>query len=136
MSIETGVVVALDGSALHWHLPPGRHVALLPDSRDLWDIFWTNRDNILGFAHSHPGSGMRAAMPSWEDVTTFDAIEKALGKRLRWWITSNDVVLLHLKVSAERYSYEPSFDSPKHTWLAKLRELSNYNNANVKESTP
>lgn len=88
--IEAGVVIGIDGQALHWHLPPGRSGGRLPDSRDLWDVLWSahQRKQLRGFAHSHPGSGTPS--PSQEDVSTFVAIESALGRSFDWWISSSD----------------------------------------------
>lgn len=88
MSIETGVVVDYACQPIHWHEPKNRSSVHLADSRDLWDIFWENRKHIAGFAHSHPGSGWPE--PSNTDLTTFSAVELALGDRLFWWITSAD----------------------------------------------
>lgn len=122
--IEAGVVLDLRGEPLHWHLPPGRSGGSLPDSRDLWDVLWDNREKISGFAHSHPGAGQPG--PSWEDVTTFSAVELALGKRLDWWITSSDQVALFKWFGPGPYTYHrarlhPFIDLP---WVAELRRLS------------
>jgi 3' exoribonuclease, RNase T-like/Prokaryotic homologs of the JAB domain len=83
--IEAGVVIDRDGRVLHWHLPPGRTCASIPDTRELWDVFWEHRHELLGFMHSHPGGGSPPA-PSHEDLTTFAAVEAGLGRRLDWWI--------------------------------------------------
>lgn len=121
-SKEAGVVVGLYGNALHWHLPMDRTIAALPDSRTLWDIFWENRNNIAGFAHSHPGRGMPG--PSWTDITTFAAIEAGLGRRLTWWITSEDACISLVWSGPDKHAYvaTPVFDS--FSWLAELRQHS------------
>lgn len=80
--IEVALVVDLEGKTLRWHLPPGRSGGYVPDSHDLWEFIWNNRDRIGGVAHTHPWNG--TAGPSQTDVTTFAAIEEALGKRLVW----------------------------------------------------
>jgi len=95
MSIETGVVLNLHGEPIYWHVPAERSFAFLPDSRDLWDVLWSRRDEVGGFAHTHPGEGMPA--PSSTDVTTFGAIESGLGKCLDWWILSSDCYVHYLK---------------------------------------
>lgn len=130
MSTEVGVLVDVNGEPIHWHLPPGSSVVSLPDSRDLWDVIWENRGNVLGFAHSHPGSGSTG--PSQTDVTTFRAVEKALGRRLVWWITSST----HLVVCQwrRRSRTEPGTWVPEPVneyedwqskkWLLELRRLS------------
>ena len=124
MTIEAGVVIDMNGEPLFWHTPEDRTGGSLPDSVTLWDIFWNNRDNVLGFAHSHPGSGVPG--PSYEDVTTFAAVEAALGRRLDWWITSaNKIVIVRWK-GPDKLSYERELLDSNPTWLPKLRELSEY----------
>ena len=120
--IEAGVVVDLEGQPLHWHLPAGRTGTSLPDSRELWDVLWTNRERIAGFAHTHPGSGFPG--PSHEDVTTFSAVELALGRRLDWWIASADRVALVRWRGPGHYDYgtEPLEVDPP--WVAELRSHS------------
>jgi hypothetical protein len=132
MSIETGVVLAKNEAVLQWHLPPGRTGGSLPDSPDLWQVLWANRDNLYGFAHSHPGSGPVA--PSWEDLTTFSAIDRALGKRLVWPITSSDHVAFftwkgpgpYVYAHAGQFTADDAPDWLPPDWLSKLRELSNF----------
>lgn len=124
MSIEAGVLVNLDCEPIYWHLPEGRHGGALPDSRPLWDVIWEKREEILGFAHSHPGSGEPG--PSHEDLTTFAAIEVALGKRLVWWITSEDAFVELGWVGPNQLDYGrgPAMYQPE--WMPELRTLSNY----------
>ena len=120
--IEAGVVIRMDGRPLHWHLPQGRTGGSLPDSRTLWDILWDNRDTLLGFAHSHPGSGVPG--PSQTDVTTFAAVEAALGHRLDWWITSSDKLIILRWTGPGRHDYGalPVWREP--VWVKELRRLS------------
>lgn len=126
--MEAGVLLDLQGQALHWHLPPGRTSGSLPESPDLWDVIWTNRDNISGFAHSHPGGGVPG--PSFTDVTTFAAIEAGLAARLDWWIASEDGLALYRWKGPDRLSYSDYpglvvshiFQAP--AWLTELRRLS------------
>jgi len=129
MSMEAGVVLDINNMPLHWHLPPGRSVGGLPDSRDLWEVVWENRDNISGIAHSHPGSGIPAPSPT--DVTTFAAFEAALGRRLDWWIISEgdaSVVLVRW-VGPGKHAYGPMPIRVSYpTWIPKLRELSQNSN--------
>jgi hypothetical protein len=126
-STEAAVVVDLNGQPIFWHTPPGSSAVYLPDSRQLWDVLWENRKNLAGVAHSHPGHGI--PVPSWEDVTTFDAIERGLGIRLVWWITTMDAcdafVYDDNVVSAKgpyNYVRRPLEGQP--TWLRRLREIS------------
>lgn len=104
MSIEAGVLIDKGGAPIHWHLPAGRTAGSIPDTRELWDVIWENRATLSGFAHSHPGHGIPA--PSWEDVTTFSAIELAIGRRLIWWITSEDSLIAARWNGPHKYSYK------------------------------
>lgn len=122
--IETGVLIGRDGTPIFWHLPPGRSSGNLPDSRELWDVIWENRATLYGFAHSHPGNNRPA--PSWEDITTFAAIESALGRRLHWWITSSDVLVLVRWVGPGAHDYGVLGDRYEAPWLTELRRLTSY----------
>lgn len=129
MSIEAAVLISLDGP-IYWHLPANRSGASLPDSRDLWwDGFWANKDTLLGCAHSHPGSGRPA--PSWTDITTFAAVEDGLGKRLAWWITTNDYWVVCRWAGPGVHDYTVTPIGPVHPgyvpWLDELIKHSNYN---------
>lgn len=103
----------------YWHQPTGRTGGSLPDSRALWDVLWAQRYYLSGVAHSHPGRGQPG--PSTEDLTTFAAVEAALGRRLLWWIVSEDqaVVLLWIK---DHYHSVPLPDEPE--WITELRRRS------------
>lgn len=133
MSMEAGVVIGVDGEPIHWHVPPDRSVGALPDSRPLWDVLWEHREDLLGFAHSHPGGGMPG--PSYTDVTTFRAIEKALGRRLLWWITSSEGLVIcqwRRRSRNEPGTWVPvpiseetaKEDWQTRAWLKELRRLS------------
>lgn len=121
MSIETGALISINNTVLHWHLPPGRSCGYLPDSRNLWDIIWDNRNTLDGFAHSHPGFNIPT--PSNEDITTFAAIESALGRNLKWWITSANSTILLVRIGG---NYQPDFVTQEPDWIWKLRELSGF----------
>ena len=126
--MEAAVVIDLDGNALFWHLPDDRSGGAIPDSQDLWEIIWENRDRVAGIAHSHPGSGL--TRPSHTDVTTFAAIEAAFGRRLKWWITTSDRLIVLQWKGPEKHQYIGGEVSPTGTmrreWLNALREHSNY----------
>tara|TARA_Y100000310_G_scaffold340338_1_gene435731 strand:+ start:4257 stop:4643 length:387 start_codon:yes stop_codon:yes gene_type:complete len=88
--IEVAMVFDVHGKVIHWHLPPGRHAGAIPDSRDLWEVMWENREILGGVAHTHPWHG--EPWPSQTDVTTFRACEQGLGKLLLWpVVTFSDV---------------------------------------------
>jgi hypothetical protein len=120
--MEAGVVIDKAGHAAYWHAPADRTIASLPDSRSLWDFIWENRDRISGVAHSHPGSGLPS--PSHTDITTFSAIEAALGRRLSWWITSSDVLVVWNWEGPNKHDYKGFFLREEPDWVGKLRELS------------
>jgi len=120
--MEAGAVIGTSGQVIFWHTPNDRHGGALPDSRQLWDVLWENRHTIQGFAHSHPGGGVPG--PSYEDVTTFAAVEAALGRRLVWWITSSDCTSLVHWCGPDKLSYSGVQLHPEPSWIGKLRELS------------
>ncbi len=116
---EAGVVIGWCGDPIFWHIPGNRQAGYLPDSRNLWNVLWENRDLIQGFAHSHPGSGVPS--PSSEDLSTFKAVEKALGRRLVWWIVSSDSIIYYLTETGR--TMQPCSEAP---WVKALREVSSY----------
>lgn len=122
--IEAGVVIDKGGQPLFWHLPEGRTAGSLPDSRTLWQVIWSafKENTLLGFAHSHPGSGVPG--PSYSDVTTFAAVEAALGKRLDWWITSEDHLILLRWSGPDRFAYRATVPMEEPPWVTELRRLS------------
>lgn len=117
---EIGVVIC-GGKPVHWHLPPGRSMAFLPDSRELWDVLWEHRHELDGFAHSHPGMGYPG--PSGTDLSTFAAIESGLGKRLDWWITTPDRSIV-CNWDGNSYMSQKIAPEEEPLWLADLRHLS------------
>lgn len=120
---EAGVVIDLQDQPIFWHAPEGREVIALPDSRPLWDVLWENRALVKGVGHSHPGGGVPG--PSHTDVTTFAAIEDGLGKRLDWWITSDDAMVVARWVGPGPLTYVPIILTVEPPWADRLRELSN-----------
>jgi len=126
MSIEVGVVIGEGYLPIHWHLPVGSTAGSLPDSLSLWDVLWNNRSTVVGFAHSHPGGG--DPHPSSEDLTTFSAIELALGRRLTWWIASEDGFAAFRWQGPEAYQYKGYLiaDTAEPLWVRALRDRSCY----------
>jgi hypothetical protein len=124
--MEAGVVLDMRGEVIREHLPPGRSGGSLPDDRSLWDFIWENRDDVSGIAHSHPGSGTPS--PSNTDITTFAAIEAALGKRLDWWIISSDSVVLVTtlppRMSRASTAYKSIEVRMRPSWFYRLLALS------------
>lgn len=122
--LEAGVVLNSNFEPIYWHLPVGRSSVYLPDSRDLWEVFWENRNNLSGFGHSHPNSG--PTLPSWEDITTFSALDLALGRKLNYWIISTDQVCLFKHFGPDKYNYKivEQDEDTNHVWLEQLRKYS------------
>lgn len=118
---EAAVVIESE-QAVYWHAPQGRSKTHLPDSSSLWSVLWSRREKVDGVAHTHPGEGW--PVPSQEDLTTFSAIERGLGRRLRWWIASDDalVELTWRGPGALDYRSMRVDEAPK--WLAPLRQRS------------
>ncbi len=124
MSIEAAAVIGPEDTVIHFHEPPGRSVVYLPDSQSLWDVSWENRGRLVGIAHTHPGSGYPS--PSRTDLSTFEAMEKGLGRRLKWWILSSNLSVL-LEWNAMNPGYDvTSFLFPENEpgWMNELRLLS------------
>lgn len=122
---EVAVVCDREGHTLAWHQPSAASAGGMPDSRGLWDAIWSNRDVVGGVAHTHPPGS--AASPSWEDVTTFSAIELAIGRRLHWWIFTNAEGACYRWVGPGAYAYA-RVDSPPFVVMAHaaLIEASEY----------
>lgn len=120
--IEAGVLIDKEGFAMYWHLPNGRTAGSIPDTRTLWDQIWENRGHVLGFAHSHPGGGIPA--PSWTDLTTFAAVEAALGRRLLWWITSSEHIIRLEWCGPEKTDYGFMTPPREPYWAEDLRRIS------------
>ncbi len=118
---EAGVVLDRFGLDLYWHLPDNRSGGYLPDSLPLWEIFWANRADLSGFAHSHPGG---LATPSYEDITTFAAVELGLGRRLDWWILAGSILIHSHWIGPGRLSYKSLPVECRPKWVGKLREAS------------
>lgn len=127
--IEAGVVISSMGEPIFWHEP--RHSSgAIPDSRALWDALWkAHRDGWLaGFAHSHPGSGVPG--PSSTDMSTFVAIESALGRPLAWWITSSDRLVVINRSTMDSvpervvYAIQEIVVEREPFWVAELRRRS------------
>lgn len=130
MTIEAGVVIDNDLLPIYWHLPKERTGGSLPDSQQLWNVLWEKRDEIYAVAHSHPGYGLPS--PSYTDVTTFAAVEAALGKRLFWPIITGDSLAVFSWHGPEKYDYKMDLAVMANSkiwmpeWVRELREKSNF----------
>ena len=132
---EAGVLLGPNNSVIKWHIPEDRSGGAIPDKRNSFESLWytvlKNIDKVTGFAHTHPGRGTPG--PSYEDIGTFIAHEKALGKHLNWFILSEDsqVICLFDNEIGEPHSgiitveFSTS-NAVNMTWMNELRRLSQY----------
>lgn len=110
MSWETRMVFDRDGMVLTWPHDPNRSQTYLPDSHSLWEFLWEHRAELGGVAHTHPWDG--PARPSRTDVTTFSAIERGLGVRLRWPIVTFTDIEVFVWVGPGEYDYSVLRNDP------------------------
>ena len=85
--------------------------ALLPDSRARWEAIWSRRDLIIEIVHSHPVGPLDF---SYEDQTTMEALELALGRAIRFSVVAPDGMVARNSACAETELVE---DQP---WWAEL----------------
>jgi hypothetical protein len=122
--LETGVIVDHHDRPVFWHEPQNRTGGSLPDSQSFWNVIWECKDQIKGIAHTHPGAGM--PYPSYEDITTFAGVEAGLGRRLQWWVASQDKLVGVQWVGPHRYDYSVVQLTEEPLWVYDLRDKSNY----------
>ena len=82
-----------------------------PDSRARWEAIWKHKDELEELAHSHPIGPLAF---SHEDETTMQALESALGKKLRFSVVAPSGTIVRVGEAAERVDPEP-------WWTALLR---------------
>jgi len=119
---EAGAVIDSWDTPLYWH-DQDASAGYIPDSRALWDALWEHRGNLMGFAHTHPGSGCPGT--STTDLTSFAAIESGLGLRLLWWVLSRDVTIVGSWEGPGPLDYH-FLVVPDPPWARTLREISQY----------
>lgn len=125
---EVAVLIDRKGNPIYWHVPDSAHASSveIQDDPKLWDAIWTNRDNLMGIAHSHPGRGIPA--PGGADAVAYNAIETALDrldKRLVWWVCSLDGLVLAGWCGPGKYDYR-TYVVKSASWLPRLRILTDY----------
>jgi len=123
--LEACVVLSTSGSICFEHCPEGRSAGYIPDSAVLWEVLWDRREALGGVAHSHPGTGIPA--PSHTDLSTFAAVECALGRRLTWWISSSTDTIALVWGGPDRLHYVAEQIHPEPDWVSRLRALSHIN---------
>jgi hypothetical protein len=111
----TEVCFLLDaGGAVLWRDSSGDPSAL-PDSRDRWTAIWTRRDVLAEVAHSHPRGPLAF---SATDLSTMDAVDAALGRRLAWAVVTPENLL------RRRPDGSTLIDDNEPSWVADLRAAS------------
>ncbi|MFZ5444181.1 MAG: Mov34/MPN/PAD-1 family protein, partial [Myxococcota bacterium] len=76
---EVFFIIGADGVVL-WRDTADSPLAL-PDSRARWEAIWERRHQLVELCHSHP---VGPEDFSDEDRSTMDALDAALGRRLRF----------------------------------------------------
>ena len=130
---EAAVVIDWEQRVTFRWLPPGRSAVYLPDGRELWEHLLATTDTTWGVAHIHPGTGIPE--PSAEDLSTFLALERGLGRRFSWpIITSNGGAIYAWRTTRGVRSYQRAagwIDAETHPdtnrrfqpWLTELRRI-------------
>jgi hypothetical protein len=102
MSREVFFLIGRDG-ALLWS-DASDSPSALPDSRARWEAIWSHNDELEELAHSHP---MGPLAFSHEDETTMQALESALGKKLRFSVVAPNGMIVRTQAGDERVEPEP-----------------------------
>jgi hypothetical protein len=87
----------------------------LPDSRARWEAIWAARDGLEEIAHSHP-IGPDAF--STEDETTMDALDAALGRRLRYSLVTPGGMVVR------EHGHRVGTPEEEPWWVSQLRAAS------------
>lgn len=109
MAREVFFLIGRDG-ALLWS-DASDSPSALPDSRARWEAIWKHKHELEELAHSHPAGPLAF---SHEDETTMEALESALGKKLRFTVVAPNGMIVRTKAGSERVDPEP-------WWSALLR---------------
>jgi hypothetical protein len=80
---EVLLLIGRDGAVLWADLGPSP--VALPDSRVRWEAIWSRREELEEVAHSHPLGPLGF---SREDETTMAALDRALGRPLRYSVVA------------------------------------------------
>ena len=86
--------------------------AALPDSRTRWQAIWEHRDELEDIVHSHP---MGPSAFSAEDESTMEAVDSALGRRMRYTVVAPKKVITRVGDDTNEVFPEP--------WWAGLLRL-------------
>jgi hypothetical protein len=112
MSREVCFLITTDG-VVAWSDASESSFAL-PDSRPRWEAIWNLRDRLDTIAHSHPGGPLAF---SYEDTTTMDALDSALGKAMRYAVVAPNGIVVRDVTGTRVLEMEPA-------WAEALRQAS------------
>ena len=101
------------GGAVLWS-DLGTSPVALPDSRARWEAIWSRREELEEIAHSHPVGPLAF---SSEDETTMAALDRALGRALRYSVAAPAGLLVRREGNDALAEEEP-------WWAALLRAAS------------
>lgn len=107
---EVCFLIGVDGAIL-WADASHSPVAL-PDSRDRWEAIWELRHELYEIAHSHP---VGPSAFSAEDLSTMNALDAALGKKLRYSVVAPRTMIVHAD--------DETFELHPEPWWAGLMRL-------------
>jgi proteasome lid subunit RPN8/RPN11 len=113
MPVEVCFLIGHDGTVL-WSDRSASATAM-PDSTLRWQAIWRHREQLAVIAHTHP-TGVVAF--SDEDLSTFAAIDAALGHALRYAVVTRQAVI-YREPGGHRAT---GGDEP--SWVALLRQCS------------
>ncbi len=88
----------------------------MPDSRARWEAIWSRRETLIEIAHSHPVGPLAF---SYEDQTTMEALEPALGRTLRFSVVAPTGMIAREGANGETLRIDP-----EPWWADLLRQLS------------
>ncbi len=114
MAREVLFLIGADETVL-WEESSESAIAL-PDARERWEAIWSRRDVLVAIVHSHP---VGPSAFSVEDETTMAAVERALGRPLRWLVLSPH----GLRARAEAVA-DDEIVTPDPPWADRLRRAS------------
>jgi hypothetical protein len=113
MVTEVCFLLDAEGTVL-WHDSSGDPSAL-PDSRERWSAIWDRRDVLAEVAHSHPRGPLAF---SATDLSTMDAVDAALGRRLGYAVVTPENLL------RRRPDGTTLIEDVEPAWVRELRRAS------------
>lgn len=103
-------------SVVHVDFGTPGHIA---DSSGRWEVIWEHREHITELVHTHPSGFNRF---SYEDITTIQGVELALGRKLVWSLVTAKGYYYKRKENDVYKQLTRGFVEP--WWVPFLRQLS------------